>query len=97
MSDRVEFSAPCFGAHLAVSLNAGQLWSMTLFTFVGTDQSYQPLAHVACPADCAPKLDVGDDVSGPSLWMGNGAIDVPQELVPKLQAFLAEHGKGGAA
>ncbi|MDJ1623597.1 hypothetical protein [Stenotrophomonas sepilia] len=99
MSPRVEFTGRCFGANLSLVQETHGDWSMSLYTFVGKDRKHRGIAFATAVPGQLPRVDPADGDTFPSaaLWVGSASFDVPDALVPKLQAFLAEHTQGGAA
>lgn len=96
---QVEFTAKCFGARLGLSRGSDGSWRMSLYTFVGKNKAHRSIAFACARPGQAPRVDEADaDTDTPAaLWLGSACIDVPTQLAPKLQAFLAEHANGGAA
>ncbi|GAB2314449.1 hypothetical protein [Stenotrophomonas geniculata] len=99
MSAQVEFTAKCFGANLGLTRDSDNSWRMSLYTFVGKNKRHRPIAFACARPGQVPRVDAPDaDTDTPAaLWLGSACIDLPDNLVPKLQAFIAEHTKGGAA
>ncbi|HFF6006656.1 TPA: hypothetical protein ACGCGV_004673 [Stenotrophomonas maltophilia] len=97
MSAVVKFTGRCFGANLSLVRESYGDWNMSLYTFVGKDRKHRGIAFANAAPGQMPRVDAADDDSPASLWVGSACFEVPETLVPKLQAFLAEHAQGGAA
>ncbi|MGE8252669.1 MAG: hypothetical protein ACN6RE_08410 [Stenotrophomonas sepilia] len=97
MSAQVEFRAKCFGANLGLTRDSDNSWRMSLYTFVGKDRKHQGIAFACASPGQVPRVHTSDAFTPASLWIGSASFDLPENLVSKLQAFIAEHTKGGAA
>lgn len=99
MSTVAKFTGRCFGANLSLTRSPDGGWSMSLYTFVGKNRNHRGIAFATAVPGQLPRVDPADGDTSPSagLWVGSACFDVPDALVPKLQAFLAEHAQGGAA
>lgn len=99
MTARVEFTARCFGAHLGLGLGQDGIWSMSLYTADRKGSARRTIAFAYANRGQRPRVDPSDaDTSTPaSIWVGSACFDVPDNLVPKLQAFIAKHTNGCAA
>lgn len=99
MSAPVEFTAKCFGANLGLTRGSDNSWCMSLYTFVGKNRNHRGIAFATAAPGQLPRVDPADGDTFPSaaLWVGSASFDIPDALVPKLQAFLAKHTQGGAA
>lgn len=96
---QVEFTAKCFGAHLGLTRDSDNSWRMSLYTFVGKNKLHRTIAFACARPGQVPRVDAHDaETDTPAaLWLGSACIDLPTQLAPKLQAFLAEHANGGAS
>lgn len=99
MSAKVEFTAKCFGANLGLTRSSDSAWRMSLHTFVGKNKRYRTIAFACASPGQVPRVDApdADTDTHATLWLGSACVDLPDALAPKVQAFLAEHVKGGAA
>lgn len=99
MSGKVEFSARCFGARLSLSRSTDGIWSMSLHTAHQKYKTSRTIAFACAIRGQPPRVEApdADTFTAASLWVGSACFDVPDNLVPKLQAFIAEHTNGGAA
>lgn len=99
MSAKIEFTAHCFGARLSLSRSTDGIWNMSLRTAHQKHKTSRAIAFACAIQGQPPRVEASDaDTFTPaSLWVGSACFDVPDNLVPKLQAFIAEHTKGGSA
>ncbi|WP_433925682.1 hypothetical protein [Stenotrophomonas nematodicola] len=99
MSAKVEFTGRCFGARLVLGRGHDDIWSMSLYTTCRKHSESRAIAFACANRSERPRVDPSDaDTFTPaSLWVGSACFDVPDSLVPKLQAFIAEHTDGSAA
>ncbi len=97
MSGFVEFEATCFTEKLAVNRNSHGRWVANVFTLEGKQREYRSIAVIVGEHAQRPEIKSDEKTAVTRLWLGNGAIQVPSTLVPKLQAFLDKHAAGGAA
>ncbi len=99
MSGKVEFTARCFGAKFRIRRLENGRWFMTLYTFAGKQKSYRGIAFVTGDIHQTPRVSEAEaEIScAAAVWIGGSSFELPDHLVPKLQAFLAEHAPGGAA
>jgi hypothetical protein len=99
MSSKVEFTARCFGVLLGLGRGHDGIWSMWLYTANRKGSARRTIAFAWANRGQRPRVDPSDaDTSTPaSLWVGSACFDGPDNLVPKLQAFIAEHTDGRAA
>ncbi|KOO70075.1 hypothetical protein JY440_01865 [Stenotrophomonas maltophilia] len=99
MTAPVDFTAKCFGANLRLTRDSDSSWRISLYTFVGKNKTLRNIAFACTHPGKVPRVVPPDaDADTPAaLWLGSAAFDLPDTLAPKIQAFLAEHAKGGAA
>lgn len=99
MTGQVEFFAKCYGANLRLTRDSDNSWRMSLHTFVGKNRKHRIIAFARARPGEMPHVDPHDPGTDTpaSLWLGSASFDLPDTLAPKIQAFLAEHAKGGAA
>jgi hypothetical protein len=97
MSASITFSARAYIGQVTIRRTADGIWTTSLHTSTGANRTYRTLAFNVGAKGQAPRLDPGDAVDGPALWLGSSAIDVPVRLVTKIKDFLEEHANGGAA
>ena len=99
MSGKVEFTARCFGAKFRIRRLEDGRWFMTLYTFAGKQKAYRGIAFVTGDMHQAPRVSKAEleTSTAATVWIGVSSFELPDHLVPKLQAFLAEDSPGGAA
>ena len=86
----------CNGATLTVSREQNSSWSVRLWRVSGKFPKSRVVTIAGCygPLGEAPYIYRSADSSTAALWLAHSCINIPARMVPKLEAFLEEHGGG---